>query len=215
MNDRGSDEQTGASGDLWVLEEICSGFESQWSSDSVSLIAELAIQADPALQKRLVEELVSIDLEMRQSRSESINKEEYLRRLPGFTGPTRKTTRLARLGVFTLTGWKSKVILFPKYRRTRKWKPDALARAKRQLTLPSLTRRVTIFCFNRKPSHRVRGPRYLRGVGKKHSLVGLPIKSSFECAQKQTRHLLIIRSQTALDNEFKKCEGRPLRRRMG
>ena len=74
---------------------------------------------------------------------------------------------------------------------------------------------VTIFCFNRKPSHRVRGPRYLRGVGKKHSLVGLPIKSSFECAQKQTRHLLIIRSQTALDNEFKKCEGRPLRRRMG
>ena len=60
MNDRGSDEQTGTSTDeLWALEKICSEFESHWSLDSISLIAELAIQADHPLQKRLLEEPVS------------------------------------------------------------------------------------------------------------------------------------------------------------
>ena len=91
MNNHGSDEQNGTdTDDLWLLEEICSGFESEWSSDSVSLIANLVIQAEPSSQKRLTEELVSIDLEMRQSRSERINKEEYLLRLPGFTSSIQK-----------------------------------------------------------------------------------------------------------------------------
>ena len=91
MNNHGSDAQNGTdTDDLWLLEEICSGFESEWSSDSVSLIANLVIQAEPRSQKRLTEELVSIDLEMRQSRSERINKEEYLLRLPGFTSSIQK-----------------------------------------------------------------------------------------------------------------------------
>jgi WD40 repeat protein/tRNA A-37 threonylcarbamoyl transferase component Bud32 len=71
--------------DLLKLEEICWGFESSWSSNSISRIAELVLQSENRIQQNLVAELVSIDLEMRQSANKTINTDEYLSRLPGFS----------------------------------------------------------------------------------------------------------------------------------
>jgi hypothetical protein len=92
MNDRGSEEQNGSNAqDLLALEGICSEFESDWSCDSISLIADLVIHSDDRLQRALASELTSIDLELRQSRSEPINTEEYLLRLPGFADEIKAT----------------------------------------------------------------------------------------------------------------------------
>ncbi len=92
MNDRGSEEQNGSNAeDLLALEAICSEFESDWSCDSISRIADLVIHSEDHLQNALVSELTSIDLELRQSRSEPINPEEYLLRLPGFADEINAT----------------------------------------------------------------------------------------------------------------------------
>jgi serine/threonine protein kinase len=84
MIDRGSQEPDGSRAEeLLELEAICSKFESEWSLDSISSIANLVLQADASLQNALATELTSIDIEMRQARHEHINTEEYLVRLPG------------------------------------------------------------------------------------------------------------------------------------
>ena len=77
--------------DLLKLEEICSGFEANWSSDSYLAIAGLVIEADSHLQSNLASELVCVDLEMRAASNQSINPEEYLARLPGFSESLKVT----------------------------------------------------------------------------------------------------------------------------
>ena len=71
--------------DLFYIEQICTDFETDWSTDSISLIVDLVLKAESRLQPELVEELVSIDMEMRRSKNEAVNTDQYLSRLPGFS----------------------------------------------------------------------------------------------------------------------------------
>ena len=73
------------SNDLLYIEQVCTGFESDWSTESISLIVDLVLEAESRLQPELVEELVSIDMEMRRSKNEAVNTDQYLSRLPGFS----------------------------------------------------------------------------------------------------------------------------------
>ena len=76
--------------DLLQIEQICSHFEANWSTDSISLIVDLVLAAESRLQAELADELVSIDLEMRESKNEPINTDDYLLRLPGFSSSIKQ-----------------------------------------------------------------------------------------------------------------------------
>ena len=74
-----------ATHDLLTIERLCSDFERSWTPESVSTIAALVLQADEHLQSSLAAELVSTDMEIRQTRNEHLDTDEYLTRLPGFS----------------------------------------------------------------------------------------------------------------------------------
>jgi len=59
------------------IEEVCSAFEENWTVDSISLIADTALQFDIAVRAEVVIELVAIDYELRQSTSHAHSKEDY------------------------------------------------------------------------------------------------------------------------------------------
>ena len=77
--------------DLLYIEQVCSDFESGWSTDSISLIVDLVLAAESRLQAELADELVSIDTEMRISKDEPVNTDDYLSRLPGFSSSLKKS----------------------------------------------------------------------------------------------------------------------------
>ena len=74
-----------ATHDLLTLESLCSDFERNWTTRSVSTIADLVLQADAHLQSSLAAELVTTDMEIRHARNEHLDTDEYLTRLPGFS----------------------------------------------------------------------------------------------------------------------------------